>query len=102
MPAFGVSLQVATSAVTNASHSSTLGSAALKTALTRPMLLSTIRQIAGMSGSRVRMSQKPISQRFSLPLALLFGFLLIGSVVAAESDPWLRPDAAPAPPENQL
>ena len=48
------------------------------------------------------MSQKFTSQRLSLPLTLLFGFLLIGSVVAAESDPWLRPDVAPAPPENQL
>ena len=48
------------------------------------------------------MSKKLISQRISLPLTLLFGFLLIGSVVAAEADPWLRPDFAPAPPENQL
>jgi cytochrome c peroxidase len=48
------------------------------------------------------MSKKLISQRISLPLFLLFGFLLIGTVVAAERDPWLRPDVAPAPPENQL
>jgi cytochrome c peroxidase len=48
------------------------------------------------------MSQKFTSQRISLPLTLLFGFLLIGSVVAAEPDPWLRPEVAPAPPENQL
>jgi len=48
------------------------------------------------------MSKKYLSQRISLPLTLLFGFLLIGSVVAAEADPWLRPDFAPAPPENQL
>jgi cytochrome c peroxidase len=48
------------------------------------------------------MSQKFLSQRISLPLLLVFGFLLIGSVVAAESDPWLRPDFAPAPPENLL
>ncbi|HYJ41781.1 MAG TPA: cytochrome c peroxidase [Steroidobacteraceae bacterium] len=48
------------------------------------------------------MSHKFISQRVSLPLTLLFGFLLIGSVVASESDPWLRPEFAPAPPENQL
>ena len=48
------------------------------------------------------MSHKFRSQRISLPLILLFCFLLIGSVVAAETDPWLRPDVAPAPPENQL
>jgi cytochrome c peroxidase len=48
------------------------------------------------------MSKKVLSQRISLPLVLLFGFLLIGTVVAAEPDPWLRPDVAPAPAENQL
>jgi cytochrome c peroxidase len=48
------------------------------------------------------MSHQFRSQRVSLPLILLFGFLLIGSVIAAETDPWLRPDVAPAPPENQL
>jgi len=49
------------------------------------------------------MPPKIISQRITLPLALLFGFLFVAAaVVAAEPDPWLRPDAAPAPPENQL
>ena len=48
------------------------------------------------------MSNKFTSQRVSLPLILLSGFLIIGSVVAAEADPWLRPEFAPAPPENQL
>ena len=49
------------------------------------------------------MSQKSSSQRISLPLALLFGFFFVAAgVVAAEPDPWLRPDVAPAPPENQL
>jgi cytochrome c peroxidase len=48
------------------------------------------------------MPQKSISQRISLPLALLFGFFIAASVVAAERDSWLRPDVAPAPAENQL
>ena len=49
------------------------------------------------------MPVKTLSQRISLPLALLFGFFfLAAAVVAREPDPWLRPDVAPAPPENQL
>jgi cytochrome c peroxidase len=48
------------------------------------------------------MRQKSLSQRISLPLVLLFGFLFLAAAVAAERDPWLRPDVAPAPPENQL
>ena len=48
------------------------------------------------------MRQKSLSQRIPLPLVLLFGFLFIAAAVAAERDPWLRPDVAPAPPENQL
>ena len=48
------------------------------------------------------MSHQFRSQRIPLTLILLFGFLIIGTVVASERDPWLRPDVAPAPPENQL
>jgi cytochrome c peroxidase len=46
------------------------------------------------------MSSKSFSLRVSLPQVLLLVFLLVGAAVATESDPWLRPDAAPAPPEN--
>jgi cytochrome c peroxidase len=39
-------------------------------------------------------------RRLSLPLALLFCLLLVGAAIANESDPWLRPAAAPAPADN--
>ena len=40
------------------------------------------------------------SQRISILLAAMAGVLLAGAAVAMESDPWLRPDVAPAPAEN--
>jgi cytochrome c peroxidase len=49
------------------------------------------------------MSSKSFKLRVSLPQVLLLVFLAAGaavSAVATETDPWLRPDAAPAPPEN--
>jgi cytochrome c peroxidase len=46
------------------------------------------------------MSSKSFNLRVSLPQVLLLVFLLVGAAVATETDPWLRPDAAPAPPEN--
>jgi cytochrome c peroxidase len=46
------------------------------------------------------MPSKSLNLRISRPIALLFCLLLIGAAVAAETDPWLRPDAAPAPAEN--
>ena len=46
------------------------------------------------------MPARSSTQRFPLPLALLFCLLLMGAVVANESDPWLRPASAPAPADN--
>lgn len=51
------------------------------------------------------MHSKTFSWRVSVPQALLLYFLLVGAVlandaVAADGDPWLRPDAAPAPEDN--
>ena len=46
------------------------------------------------------MSSKSFHWRVSLPQVLLLAFLMVGAAVATESDPWLRPEAAPAPPEN--
>lgn len=46
------------------------------------------------------MPARTSTRRFSLPLALLFCLLLIGAVVANDSDPWLRPLNAPAPADN--
>jgi cytochrome c peroxidase len=40
------------------------------------------------------------SRQFPLPLALLFCLMVMGAVVANESDPWLRPASAPAPADN--
>jgi cytochrome c peroxidase len=49
------------------------------------------------------MAAKSFKLRISLPQVLLLSFLLLGAAIAAatETDPWLRPDAAPAPAENQ-
>jgi cytochrome c peroxidase len=47
------------------------------------------------------MPARTSTKRFSLPLALLFCLLLIGAAVAKDSDPWLRPEHAPAPADNQ-
>jgi cytochrome c peroxidase len=46
------------------------------------------------------MSSKAFNWRASLPQVLLLFFVLVGAAVARESDPWLRPDAAPAPDDN--
>ena len=48
------------------------------------------------------MSRKSSALRFSLPQILLLGFFLLGCAVvcANDSDPWLRPAAAPAPADN--
>jgi cytochrome c peroxidase len=46
------------------------------------------------------MPARTSTRRLSLPLALLFCFLIVGAVVANETDPWLRPAAAPAPADN--
>jgi len=47
------------------------------------------------------MPSKSLSWRVSLPQILMLSFVLIGAIAAAkETDPWVRPDAAPAPPEN--
>jgi len=50
------------------------------------------------------MRSKSINLRVSLPQVLLLGLLVLGAALttamASESDPWLRPDVAPAPPEN--
>jgi cytochrome c peroxidase len=46
------------------------------------------------------MTARTSTRRFPLPLALLFSLLLIGAVVANETDPWLRPASAPAPADN--
>jgi cytochrome c peroxidase len=44
---------------------------------------------------------KSSSRRISLPqVLLLLAFFIIGAAIASESDPWLRPDAAPAPADN--
>src|SRR5688572_2186780 len=47
-----------------------------------------------------RMPAKSLIRRISLPLFFLAAFFIVGVAVANETDPWLRPDAAPAPPEN--
>jgi cytochrome c peroxidase len=46
------------------------------------------------------MPAKSLIRRISLPLFFLAAFFVVGAAVATETDPWLRPDAAPAPPEN--
>jgi cytochrome c peroxidase len=46
------------------------------------------------------MPAKSLIRRISLPLFFLAAFFVVGVAVANETDPWLRPDAAPAPPEN--
>ncbi len=46
------------------------------------------------------MPTKSLIRRISLPVFLLLTFLLVGAAVAKDSDPWLRPEVAPAPPEN--
>jgi cytochrome c peroxidase len=46
------------------------------------------------------MPSKSLTWRVSLPQALLLFFVLVGAAIATETDPWLRPDAAPAPIEN--
>ena len=44
---------------------------------------------------------KSPGRRISLPqVLLLLAFFFIGAAIASETDPWLRPDAAPAPAEN--
>jgi len=40
------------------------------------------------------------SRRISLLLVLVLGFLCAATVIAAQSDPWLRPASAPAPADN--
>lgn len=39
--------------------------------------------------------------KLSIPFLLASGLLLIGAAVANEPDPWLRPEHAPAPADNQ-
>lgn len=51
------------------------------------------------------MRSKTVSLRISLPqicllLAILFGAAVASVGMAKDSDPWLRPDAAPAPADN--
>ena len=46
------------------------------------------------------MPAKSQTRRISLFLVLLFGFFCAATVIAAQSDPWLRPAAAPAPADN--
>jgi cytochrome c peroxidase len=46
------------------------------------------------------MPSKSVPLRVSLPQVLLLSLLLLGAALASEPDPWLRPDAAPAPAEN--
>ena len=48
------------------------------------------------------MTRKSSALRLSLPQVLLVAFLVLGCAVvcATESDPWLRPAAAPAPADN--
>jgi cytochrome c peroxidase len=46
------------------------------------------------------MPSKTYNWRFTLPQVLLLFFVLVGAAIAKETDPWLRPAAAPAPDEN--
>lgn len=46
------------------------------------------------------MPSKFLKWRKALPFLLLSCFLLVGALVAKDSDPWLRPVAAPAPADN--
>jgi cytochrome c peroxidase len=49
------------------------------------------------------MPLKAFHRRISLPQVLLLLFVLVGAAIAhegIENDPWLRPDAAPAPADN--
>ncbi|HET9474254.1 MAG TPA: cytochrome c peroxidase [Steroidobacteraceae bacterium] len=46
------------------------------------------------------MPGKTQSRRISLLLVLVFAFFCAATVIAAQSDPWLRPAAAPAPADN--
>lgn len=51
------------------------------------------------------MPSKAFTWRISLPQVLLLSFVLVAAAIAhegtsKESDPWLRPDAAPAPDDN--
>ena len=46
------------------------------------------------------MASKTFNWRLSLLQVLLLSLLFVGAAVATETDPWLRPDVAPAPPEN--
>jgi cytochrome c peroxidase len=48
------------------------------------------------------MASKSFNWRLTLPQVLLLVFLAVGAAVANEPDPWLRPDVAPAPPENEF
>ena len=48
------------------------------------------------------MPVKSFNLRSSLPQVLVLGFFALACAIvsAKESDPWLRPDVAPAPAEN--
>ena len=46
------------------------------------------------------MPGKTQSRRISLLFVLVFAFCCAATVIAAQSDPWLRPAAAPAPADN--
>jgi cytochrome c peroxidase len=46
------------------------------------------------------MANQSFRVRVTLPQVLLLFFVFIGAAIAHETDPWLRPEAAPAPPDN--
>jgi cytochrome c peroxidase len=48
------------------------------------------------------MAAKSFNWRVTLPQVFLLFFIVAGAVAASEPDPWLRPEVAPAPPENEF